>query len=83
MELIGLLEGKDVMVGAIDVTTTTVETPEQVAAVIRDAMAYVRPEKLYPCTNCGMAPLPQAVARGKFAALAAGAALVREELASG
>ncbi|MCH7929065.1 MAG: methionine synthase [Proteobacteria bacterium] len=83
MELIGLLEGKDVMVGAIDVATTTVETPEQVAAVIRDAMAYVRPEKLYPCTNCGMAPLPQAVARGKFAALAAGAALVREELASG
>ena len=81
LELIGLLEGKDVMVGAIDVATDAVETPEQVAAVIRDAMAYVPPEKLYPCTNCGMAPLPRAVARGKLAALAAGAALVRGELA--
>ncbi len=81
LELIGLLEGKDVMVGAIDVATNAVETPEQVATVIRDAMAYVPPEKLYPCTNCGMAPLPRAVARGKLAALAAGAALVRGELA--
>ncbi len=83
MELIGLLEGKDVMVGVIDVASTTVETPDQVAAVIRDAMAYVRPEKLYPCTNCGMAPLSRGVARGKLAALAAGAALVRKELEGG
>ena len=83
MELIGLLEGKDVMVGVIDVASTTVETPDQVAAVIRDAIAYVRPEKLYPCTNCGMAPLSRGVARGKLAALAAGAALVRKELEGG
>ena len=83
LELIGLLEGKDVMVGVIDVTSTAVETPDQVAGVIRDAMAYVRPEKLYPCTNCGMAPLPRAVARGKLKALAAGAAMVRKELEAG
>lgn len=80
IDLIGLLRGKDVLVGAIDVASETVETPEQVAAVIRKAMEFVAPEKLYPCTNCGMAPLPRTIARGKLEALAAGAALVRREL---
>jgi 5-methyltetrahydropteroyltriglutamate--homocysteine methyltransferase len=80
IDLIGLLAGKDVLVGAIDVASETVETPEEVAAVIRKALAFVKPEKLYPCTNCGMAPLDRAVSRGKLAALAAGAAIVRREL---
>jgi 5-methyltetrahydropteroyltriglutamate--homocysteine methyltransferase len=82
IELIGLLEGKDVLVGAIDVATEAVETPDAVAAVIRRALPFVRPEKLYPCTNCGMAPLPRDVAYGKLRALAAGAAIVRAELAA-
>jgi 5-methyltetrahydropteroyltriglutamate--homocysteine methyltransferase len=82
IELIGLLEGKDVLVGAIDVASDAVETPEQVAAVIRRALPFVRPEKLYPCTNCGMAPLARDVAYGKLRALAAGAAIVRAELAA-
>jgi len=43
-------------------------------------MKFVAPEKLYPCTNCGMAPLDREVARGKLAALAGGAALLRREL---
>jgi 5-methyltetrahydropteroyltriglutamate--homocysteine methyltransferase len=80
LELIGLLEGKDVLVGAIDVATDVVETPEQVAATIRAAMKYVKPSKLYPCTNCGMVPLSREVAAGKLGALGAGAALVRAEL---
>jgi 5-methyltetrahydropteroyltriglutamate--homocysteine methyltransferase len=80
IELIGLLDGKDVLVGAIDVTTEHVETPDEVARTIRAALAYVAPERLYPCTNCGMVPLPRAVARGKLHALAAGAAIVRREL---
>ena len=67
--------------GAIDVTTNQIETPESVAATIREALAYVAPEKLYPCTNCGMVPLPRKVAVDKLKALAAGAALIREELA--
>ncbi len=81
MPLLGLLEGKDVLVGAIDVATTAVETPEQVAATIRAALSFVPPERLYPCTNCGMAPLPREVARAKLRALGTGAALVRAELA--
>ena len=80
IDLIAMLKGKDVMVGAIDVASDQVETPEQVATTIRAAMKHVAPEKLYPCTNCGMVPLSREIAKGKMAALAAGAALVRQEL---
>jgi len=80
LELLSLLRGKDVLVGVVDVATDVVETPEQVAAVIRKALPFVRPERLYPCTNCGMVPLAREVARGKLRALAAGAAIVRREL---
>jgi len=80
IELIGLLTGKDVLVGVIDVATDRVETPEDVAATIRAAMRHVPPERIYPCTNCGMVPLAREVARGKLRALGAGAALVRSEL---
>ena len=80
IDLIGLLGDKDVLVGAIDVASEKIETPEEVAATIRAALAFVRPERLYPCTNCGMVPLSREVARGKLAALVAGAALVRHEL---
>jgi 5-methyltetrahydropteroyltriglutamate--homocysteine methyltransferase len=78
--LLKLLEGKDVLAGAIDVASRTVETPEEVAATIRTVLKHVAPERLYPCTNCGMVVLPRDVVRGKLAALAAGAALVRREL---
>jgi len=80
LELIGLLKGKDVLVGAIDVATDRVETPEEVAEVIRAALKYVAPDHLYPCTNCGMVPLARDVSRGKLRALGAGAAMVRREL---
>jgi 5-methyltetrahydropteroyltriglutamate--homocysteine methyltransferase len=83
IELIGLLAGKDVLVGAIDVATGDVETPETVAATIRAALKHVPADRLYPCTNCGMVPLAREVARGKLAALGAGAALVRAELGGG
>ena len=80
LSLLGLLKGKDVMVGAIDVAMDQIETPEQVARTIRKAMDFVPPDRLYPCTNCGMVPLSREVARGKLRALAAGAGLVRKEL---
>jgi 5-methyltetrahydropteroyltriglutamate--homocysteine methyltransferase len=80
LDLLALLKGKDVMVGAIDVASDAVESPEQVASTIRAAMKFVPAEKLYPCTNCGMVPLARDVAVGKLKALAAGAALVRREI---
>jgi len=80
LELLRLLGDKDVLAGAVDVATRTVETPEEVAATIRAVLRHVPPERLYPCTNCGMVVLPREVARGKLAALAAGAAIVRAGL---
>jgi 5-methyltetrahydropteroyltriglutamate--homocysteine methyltransferase len=77
IELLALLAGKDVLVGAIDVASPEPETPEQVAATIEKALRFVPAERLYPCTNCGMAPLDRTLANEKLAALAAGAALVR------
>jgi 5-methyltetrahydropteroyltriglutamate--homocysteine methyltransferase len=77
MELLRLLDGKDVLVGAIDVANDEVETPQQVAAVLAEATKYVASEKIIACTNCGMAPMRRDVAYGKLAALAQGAALAR------
>lgn len=80
MDLIELIRGKKVMVGAIDVATNQIETPEEVADTLRKALQFVDADKLYPSTNCGMAPLSRQVAQGKLNALSAGAAIVRQEL---
>lgn len=80
MDLIEIIRGKKVMVGAIDVATSNIETPEQVANTLRKALQFVDADKLYPSTNCGMAPLSRTVARGKLNALSEGAAIVRREL---
>ncbi|MDW7602426.1 methionine synthase [Stenotrophomonas maltophilia] len=82
IDLIELVRGKKVMVGAIDVASSTVETPEDVANTLRRALQFVDADKLYPSTNCGMAPLARDVARGKLRALSAGARIVREELSA-
>ena len=78
IELIGLLKGKDLLVGCIDVASNIVEPPEDVAATIRAALPYVPADRLYPCTNCGMAPMSAEIAYAKLAALAAGAELARK-----
>jgi len=78
LSLLSLLKGKDVLVGAIDVASDVVETPEEVAATIEAAMKYVPKERIIACTNCGMAPMSRAVAEGKLKALAAGAKLARQ-----
>ena len=78
--LLGLLAGKDVLVGVIDVATVDVESPEQVAATIREILSFVQADRLYPCTNCGMVPLPRDVARAKLGALGEGARLARRDL---
>mgnify|MGYP000005814943 CR=1 FL=1 len=80
MELMELIRGKKVMVGAIDVATQQIETPAEVADTLRKALQFVDADKLYPCTNCGMTPLPRKVAREKLKALHDGAAILRNEL---
>jgi len=77
IHLLGLLKGKDVLLGAIDVASERVETPEEVAATIEQASRVVPVERLYPCTNCGMAPMDRSLAISKLTALSAGAQLAR------
>ena len=76
--LMALLKGKDVMVGAINVASDRVETPDEVAATLREALRYVPRDKLFACTNCGMAPMDRGIAEAKLRALAAGTRLVCE-----
>ena len=74
-DLMKLLEGKDVMVGVIDVASDEIETPEQVADTIGLALQFVPKQHLIACTNCGLAPMDRAVAEAKLKALAEGAKL--------
>ena len=78
LSLIRLLSDKQILVGAIDVATAVVETPEQVAAILAEATQYADSERIQACTNCGLAPLPRAVAAAKLDALGAGARLMRQ-----
>jgi 5-methyltetrahydropteroyltriglutamate--homocysteine methyltransferase len=79
--LLGLLSGKDVLVGAIDVASDEIETPEDVAVTLGQALKYAPKERIVACTNCGMAPMRRDIALAKLAALAKGAALARERYA--
>ena len=79
MSVLKLLEGKDVLIGAIDVANDAIETPEEVAEVITAAAEYVPPHRIVPCTKCGMAPMRRDIAAAKLAALARGAALARRK----
>jgi 5-methyltetrahydropteroyltriglutamate--homocysteine methyltransferase len=78
MDLIRLLDGKDVMVGVIDVASDVVETPDEVADTIGRALQFVARERLLPCTNCGMAPMDRDIAVRKLESLARGAELARK-----
>jgi 5-methyltetrahydropteroyltriglutamate--homocysteine methyltransferase len=76
--LLALLSGKAVEIGAIDVATDAVETPEEVAAVVAQALKYVPKDKLIVSTNCGMAPMQPDLAWRKLVALGQGAELARQ-----
>jgi 5-methyltetrahydropteroyltriglutamate--homocysteine methyltransferase len=79
-EVLRLLPDKELLVGAIEVLPGKLETPEEVAHNILAASQHADTARLLPCTNCGMAPLSAALARGKLQALGAGAALARAKL---
>ena len=79
LSVLKLLDGKDILIGAIDVATDKIETPEEIAAVIGQAMNYVAKERIVACTNCGMAPMRRDIAEKKLQALGRGAALAREK----
>jgi len=78
LKLMRLLEGKDVLVGVIDVATDNVETPEEIVKTIEQVMEFVPKERIVCCTNCGMAPMHRDIAAAKLDALGKGAALARQ-----
>jgi 5-methyltetrahydropteroyltriglutamate--homocysteine methyltransferase len=78
MDLMALLDGKEIMVGVIDVASDEIETPEQVADTIGRALKFVRKDKLMPCTNCGMAPMNREIAAAKLKALVEGTEIARK-----
>jgi 5-methyltetrahydropteroyltriglutamate--homocysteine methyltransferase len=78
MSVLRLLDGKDVLIGVIDVATDKIETPGEVAAVINEAAKHVPAQNIVASTNCGMAPMRREIAALKLEALARGAALARE-----
>jgi 5-methyltetrahydropteroyltriglutamate--homocysteine methyltransferase len=80
IELLKLLKGKDVLIGVIDVASDTIETPREVAEVIKRAAKFVPAKHLFACTNCGMAPMDREIAIKKLEALVAGAQLARKQL---
>jgi 5-methyltetrahydropteroyltriglutamate--homocysteine methyltransferase len=80
LELLGLLTGKIVQAGVIDVASDTVETAEDVAKVIDDVSKFVPTSNIVATTNCGMAPMHRAIAEAKLMALGAGAKLARQRM---
>jgi 5-methyltetrahydropteroyltriglutamate--homocysteine methyltransferase len=80
LQLLSLLDGKDVLVGVIDVANAVVETPQEVASLIEEASEFVPAHRLIACTNCGMAPMDRQIATAKLTALGRGAALARQRL---
>jgi 5-methyltetrahydropteroyltriglutamate--homocysteine methyltransferase len=80
-DLMKLLDGKDVMVGVIDVASDVIETAEEIAATIGQALRFVPKERFIACTNCGLAPMRREVAEAKLVALSQGAALARQRFA--
>jgi 5-methyltetrahydropteroyltriglutamate--homocysteine methyltransferase len=74
------LAGKTIALGVIDLADPDVETPGQVAARIRAALAYVGPDRLVPSPDCGMKYLARETAFGKLKALGEGTRRVRAEL---
>jgi 5-methyltetrahydropteroyltriglutamate--homocysteine methyltransferase len=80
LHLFGLLHGKDVLVGVIDVASDKVETNEEIVKVIEEVMRYVPKERIIACTNCGMAPMRRDIAACKLHALGDGVKLARQRL---
>ena len=74
------LPGKTIILGVLDLSDMTIETPETVAARIRRALPHVPAERIIVAPDCGLKYLPREVAFGKMQAMVEGAAIVRREL---
>jgi 5-methyltetrahydropteroyltriglutamate--homocysteine methyltransferase len=74
------LRGKTIILGVLDLSDPTVESPDTVAGRIRRALPHVDAERIIVAPDCGLKYLPREVAFGKMRAMVEGAAIVRREL---
>ena len=74
------LPGKTIILGVLDLSDMTVETPETVAKRIRRALPHAPAERIVVAPDCGLKYLPREVAFGKMCAMVEGAKIVRKEL---
>jgi 5-methyltetrahydropteroyltriglutamate--homocysteine methyltransferase len=80
-EVVGeIAERMDAAVGIVDVKSSWVEPPEEVAARVRHFLRFAPPERLSFAPDCGLSQTARWVARAKLANLVAGVRIVREEL---
>jgi 5-methyltetrahydropteroyltriglutamate--homocysteine methyltransferase len=77
--VLGSLKGKKIMVGCIDLSDMKVETPQQVVARVKKALAFVPKESVILAPDCGMKYLPREVAFGKLQAMVEAARILRNE----
>jgi 5-methyltetrahydropteroyltriglutamate--homocysteine methyltransferase len=84
LEAIGRRIGKDkkVAVGVVDHRSLQVETPEQVAALLRRALEHIEPERLVVSSDCGFGRegMTRRIAFYKMVAIVLGTNIVRREL---
>ena len=73
------LGNKKIMVGCLDLSDMSVETPEIIVERIRKALKYIAPEQVILAPDCGMKYLPRDVAYGKLASMVAAAKQLRQE----
>jgi 5-methyltetrahydropteroyltriglutamate--homocysteine methyltransferase len=78
--VLGSLKGKMIMVGCIDLSDMSIETPRKVVERIERALRFVPKENVVLAPDCGMKYLPREVAFGKMKAMVEGAKLLRAEL---
>jgi 5-methyltetrahydropteroyltriglutamate--homocysteine methyltransferase len=73
------LPGKKIMIGCIDLSDASIETPQKVAERVRKALKYVKPEDVIVAPDCGMKYLPRDIAFAKMKAMVEGAKILRAE----
>jgi len=73
------LPDKKIMVGCIDLSDMTIETPQKVVERLKKALKHVKPENVIVAPDCGMKYLPREVAYGKLKAMVEGAKILRQE----
>ena len=81
IEVIGrIAERMNVAVGVVDVKSYYIETPQDIAARVRQCLAFAPASKLSFAPDCGLSQTARWAAKKKLRAMVEGVRMVREEL---